>query len=270
MTNDVSKATDFAQSGLGSLIDASRPIMTLRREYPARSSLHPHHHPRAQLLWATSGVLRVSVGANIWVVPPSHAVWIAGGVEHAVSCETIVQFQNLHLDPSVAALARHDPFEDCSVLSLPTLLRELILRLGDLDQGQSFDERMLRLCAVILDELAAIRPTPLFLPGGTDPRLLRVTAELTKTPATERSLKDLSRDAGASPRTIERLFRAETGLSFRQWRSRLRLFSALDWLDQGLSSTEIAHELGYKTASGFVAAFRDQFGVTPQSFLRRS
>ena len=43
--------------------------------------------------------------------------------------------------------------------------------------------------------------------------------------------------AGASPRTLKRLFQSETGLSFGQWRRQVRLIAALEMLAMAFSTS---------------------------------
>lgn len=73
--------------------------------------------------------------------------------------------------------------------------------------------------------------------------------------------------SGASPRTVERLFRAETGMSFGAWRQQLRLGRALELLARGDSVTAVAIESGYTGTSAFVAAFKASFGRTPGRYF---
>lgn len=148
------------------------------------------------------------------------------------------------------------------------LARALILRLGAMDTAAPPDDRLRHLAQVMLDELEALAESPFNLAGGTDPRLTRLTRHLIANPGDQRPLTALAALAGASPRTLERLFRAETGLPFLQWRSRLRLLCAIEALNRGESSTTIAWSLGWRSPPAFVAAFRDQFGVPPQRFLQ--
>ena len=77
------------------------------------------------------------------------------------------------------------------------------------------------------------------------------------------SQEQLATVAGLSPRTIQRLFLAETGLPFAQWRQRLRLLHGATALGEGKSVTEAGLEAGYAGTSAFIAAFRRHFGVTP-------
>jgi AraC-like DNA-binding protein len=69
--------------------------------------------------------------------------------------------------------------------------------------------------------------------------------------------------AGASSRTLARLFRRETGMSFQAWRRQLRLTEALALLSQGTPPARAAAAVGYGTSPSFGAAFRAVFGMTP-------
>ena len=71
-------------------------------------------------------------------------------------------------------------------------------------------------------------------------------------------------------RTIQRLFRDETGQRFTQWRRRLRLLNALQLLNDGVSVTVAGVEAGYASTSAFVAAFREEMGFTPAKCRART
>ncbi|MCY0964146.1 AraC family transcriptional regulator [Parathalassolituus penaei] len=256
----------YPESGTGTLlgqcIDASRPLLYLSEELAQGSLRTPHEHPRGQLAWAASGVLRVNTEAGSWVVPPSHAVWITGGTRHEILVASRAAIRYLFVDPSVL-----DRLPDhCQVMAVTPLFRELLLRLLSYDLQQAQTGAQQRLVQVLLDELAALQPSPLYLPSGQDRRLLVVMEQLSRNPADTRTLPELAAVAGASPRTLERLFQSETGLGFQQWRSRLRLLEAVQRLNRGEGSAAVAHSLGYTSPSAFVAAFRRYFGQPPQSF----
>jgi AraC-like DNA-binding protein len=99
-------------------------------------------------------------------------------------------------------------------------------------------------------------------PSPTDPRLRDVAAILAGNPADGRTPAELGRTAGASERTLSRLFRRDTGMTFPQWRAQLRLQHATLLLAAGSTVTRAATVSGYSNTSAFIAAFRDAFGVT--------
>jgi AraC-like DNA-binding protein len=149
------------------------------------------------------------------------------------------------------------------------LLRALILEISDLPT--LYDETAAdgRLVAVLLDRIRATTVEPLHLPDPSDPRAARVAAALRDDPGSKRGLADWGQFGGASARTLARLFRRETGLTFGRWRNRLRLQEALYRLAEGASVTEVAYALGYDSAGSFVSMFRNALGVTPRRYFRR-
>ncbi|MFF4014200.1 helix-turn-helix transcriptional regulator [Streptomyces sp. NPDC001843] len=72
---------------------------------------------------------------------------------------------------------------------------------------------------------------------------------------------------GAGARTLARLFTAETGLTFGQWRERSRMQSAMPYLAAGLPVEAVARKVGYASASSFTAAFRRVVGITPRAYF---
>ena len=82
-------------------------------------------------------------------------------------------------------------------------------------------------------------------------------------PADPRDLSGFAAIAGASVRTLARLFRTETGMSFQQWRRQLRMTEALSLIAQGVPSAKVARAVGYASVPAFGAAFRETFGTTP-------
>jgi AraC-like DNA-binding protein len=89
-------------------------------------------------------------------------------------------------------------------------------------------------------------------------------------PDDPRRLADWARVAAASPRTLERRFRRETGMSFGAWRQQARLLRALELLAAGEPVTATALQVGFETPSAFIALFRRALGTTPGRYFRPS
>jgi AraC-like DNA-binding protein len=98
-------------------------------------------------------------------------------------------------------------------------------------------------------------------------RHARVTEALRAEPGDRRALAAWARAAGASPRTLARLFVRDTGLTFGAWRQRARLLRALVDLAGGAPVTTTAFDLGYDSPSAFIAAFKRELGVTPGRYF---
>lgn len=222
-----------------------------------------HYHDGSQLIYPGRGVLQVFTAGGSWIVPPLRGVWIPAGVVHSHRARGRT---DLH---SVAFDAALDPFDDGgpAVVDVSPLLREVILQLTGVEQLPASTHRLLR--EVVLDQLRRVTVLAFQLPRPRDDRLVRIVEQLSKDPSDHRTLAQLGHQVGASERTLSRLFRRETGMSFPQWRAQLRLQHAQLLLAGGDSVTGTAHACGYRSTSAFIDAFRAAFGATPGN-LRKS
>lgn len=261
---NIEKLTILPPVEIGFRIDPALPVIPLAMEVNQAGCAAPHAHPRGQLIFAGSGVMRVICGRDVWVVPPSQAVWVPPEREHTVYFPGQVAVRNLFIDPSASAGLP----EGCTVIRVSPLLRELILKAVAAGEEYSPDSPQYRLMEVILDELRQAEQTELHLPMGHDERLVRVMKALLKNPGEKRELDELAMIAGASSRTLARLFVRETGLTFGAWRKRLILQEAIDRLGKGQNITQVAFDLGYQSLSAFIAMFRQSLGASPRHYVR--
>ena len=151
------------------------------------------------------------------------------------------------------------------------LLRAAILRavdLGDPRHDAETDARLRRLAPVLVDEIERAPETPLHLPLPRDPRARRVALALRDDPGDPRRAADWARIAGASERTLLRLFHRELGMSFGAWRQQARLLRALEGLAGGASVTEVALTVGFASPSAFIAMFRRALGESPGRYFQ--
>lgn len=240
-------------------------VRTLALGFHGGHHVDAHAHGWAQLIYAATGVMRVRSGETLWIVPPARAVWAPAGVEHEIDAMGDFAMRTLYFD---AALAASLPGHCCAVDVSP-LLRELILEIVGIGMIDDDDEQGMRLARVAVDRLAAERILPLELPLPRDPRAVRVADRLREDPACELEIGQLAKAAGASARTLQRLFLAETGLRFSEWRQRLRLMHGAGRLGLGASVTEAALDAGYASASAFTVAYRKHFGTIPSAAKAR-
>jgi AraC-like DNA-binding protein len=240
-----------------------RPVVCLASEYPPGHEIAPARHARAQLIYASAGVMTVNAPQGAWVLPPQRAVWVPGGTPHWTRTASALSMRSVYIDAhAVPGLP-----EACCIVTVSPLLRELLdaaMRLPAL-----YDERgpAGRLVAVLLDQIRTLPVAPLHLPQPRDARLQRIAAALHADPADNRTLAAWGRAVGASSRTLARRFLAETGLTFRAWRQQLRLLAGLERLAHGDSVTTVALDLGYETPSAFVAMFRRALGTSPGRYF---
>jgi AraC-like DNA-binding protein/quercetin dioxygenase-like cupin family protein len=234
-------------------------VRSLAVTYPDGAGEVRHRHSWGQLVYGISGVIRVETDAGAWLAPPTRAIWLPPGVFHALFMKGQVAMRTLYITPERAA-----PLPaDAAVLEVAPLLRELIAHvtgIGMLDPTLPEHDRM---AGLLVDLLVEARAPDLFLPMPADRRAAAFARRLQDDPGVRTPLADLARQAGASLRTLQRLFPRETGLSLDAWRQKARLIQAVASLSRGDPVAVVAHACGYDSQSAFIAAFKRQFGVTP-------
>ena len=186
-------------------------------------------------------------------------MWVPADTMHGVRMDGLVQMRALFLRADAAASGP----AATTVIAVSPLLRELILTVCN--EPVVWDARgPTRLVAALaLHEIGRAATRKLSLPACRDPRLHRVATALLADPADPRDLARYAAVVGASVRTLARLFRAETGMSFQQWRRQLRMTEALARIAQGVPPAQVAAAVGYASVPAFGAAFRQTFGTTP-------
>ena len=247
---------------------AHETAAALPRSYARGVQLGMHAHAEAQLLFAASGVMQVTTPRGSWLVPPRRAVWLPPRLEHAVDMVTDLEMRSLYLHPVwVNAHPEHKRLGRPFVVAVGPLLREVVLAMF---ASGADPQRIERLANLALFELAEAEDSTTFMPLPSDPRARRVAEMILADPAGMRSLDDLAWAAGASARTITRLFPAETHLSFRAWRQRARILASIAALEAGrVPVSAVAARFGFSSAAAFGYAFRKVLGVAPGVYAGR-
>lgn len=198
-----------------------------------------------------------------WVIPSHRAVWVPAGIEHRIEMSGTVLVQTLYVRCDLS----HTLADTCCAVNVSPLLRELIIHAVKMGTLCRSTPSQARLIGVLLDQLEMLPTIPLQLPMPKDERAVRVAAWVREHPDDAGLLKQAVRRSGASSRTIERLFRAETGMTFGRWRQQLRLLEALRLLAAGMAVTSVALKVGYDSPSAFIAMFRRALGTTPSRYF---
>jgi AraC family L-rhamnose operon transcriptional activator RhaR len=83
------------------------------------------------------------------------------------------------------------------------------------------------------------------------------------------SLEDIASHTGYQHDHLNRLLRAECGLTLGQLRSRVRLKRAVTLLGEKVPIQEVGEKIGILDPNYFARWFRQQTGVSPSSWRRR-
>jgi AraC-like DNA-binding protein len=243
----------------------------LSRSYPCGTQLGAHMHREAQLLFASQGVMQVTTPKGRWLVPPQRAVWIPPRLEHAVDVLADIEMRALLVDPERLSAHPEAPrLQHEFVVAVAPLLRETIL--ACFASAGAHPRRVDVLLELALYELAEAGDAATFVPLPTDARARRVAQLVLADPGNDKPLEDLAGEAGASARTVSRLFRDETTFSFKEWRQRARIVAAVEALGSPapgpISVKQVAARVGFASAAAFGHAFKQVMGVTAGEMLR--
>jgi AraC-like DNA-binding protein len=221
-----------------------------------------HVHQKHQLAWAERGVLTVEVETATFVLPPSRALWIPARLRHETRSDGTASMRALYIDPR-----RWPGWRAATPVDVTSLVASLI---GYLADGALRGQKRLRAEKLLQDLL---RPVPMAtihirLPSSGPARA--VAESLIDDPADQSTLAAWSRRVGSSERSLARSFLTETGITFGRWRTLARLRAAITRLADGDKVAAVGHQVGYETASAFIAAFRRETGLTPADYFRQS
>lgn len=242
----------------------ARQVTALNASTVAKDWEHaPHRHRKAQLIYSVRGIVNCEVETGVWIVPPQCAVWIPGDMLHSTRGSGETECYCLFVEPdAIEGLP-----DVCCTLSIPPLLRELLLKATGFAQLYAENGTEARVIAVLLDELREAPVEYLHLPMPQDRRLRHLTQQLLADPSSKTSMSEWARHIGMSERSMSRLLMQEVGMSFGRWRRQLHIVLSLQRLTKGESVQTVALALGYESASGFVTMFRKAMGKPPARYL---
>jgi AraC-like DNA-binding protein len=222
-----------------------------------------HTHDWHQLVYVQSGLMSVSTVAGSWIAPPAWAVWVPAGVGHAIRFVGESALRTVYLKASW----RTDFPGDCRSLAVSPLQHELIVRATAIGMLDGRDPTESAIAGLIVAELGEPGPPPFRLPEPTSPTVVEATRLITGDAAGDLATPALAQAVGIGVRTLERRFRAETGMTLGQWRQQRMLLRGLERVAGGASVKDAAATAGYRSPSAFIAAFRKAFGTTPARYL---
>jgi AraC-like DNA-binding protein len=219
------------------------------------TAFEDHTHPAHQLAWSDTGVLEVKTTEGVWVLPSTRALWLPAEVPHETRASGPTVLRGIYFDPQRCPVSWEAP----TPIGVGPLLAALLRYLED---EIPCDARQ-RAEALLPDLMEPVRAVTIDLPLPNDPRAREVADALIADPTDPRALTRFGQDVGASARTLSRGFADGTGMTFSRWRASVRMRAALPSLAAGRPVSQVASEVGYDTASAFVAAFRRVTGTTP-------
>ncbi len=233
-------------------------------EFGADTHSAPHSHAWGQLNYVAHGVMQLEIAGRRFLSPPQYAVWIPPNALHSCYNRYAVVYRSVYLAlPHCVGL----PEQACTLVISP-ILKAILADFAERDVKVPVDDADLRLAQVLVDQLALARCEVRYLPFAETPALAAVLDGLQAEPGDNRSLAEWARQVHATERTLARHCQRELGMSLGEWRQRLRFLRAIEALEAGRTIQQIAFDLGYSTASAFIAMFQRLAGTTPEQYRR--
>ncbi|WON75690.1 helix-turn-helix transcriptional regulator [Serratia sp. UGAL515B_01] len=245
-------------------IKAPHTLFICCEETNADTEYLPHSHDWGQLVCVKTGVIALNIAGQRFLAPPEFAVWVPIGTEHSSYNRKPALFRTINIAkdccsglPEQACLINVSPVfsaivEDC-------LVRKML---------EPHTEEDLRLCLVMIDQLRISPIQQTYLPTSKDKFLGPVLEALERCPADNTPLALWARRVYTTERTLSRRCQQELGMSFSEWRQRLRFLHALSLLERGKTVQDVALDVGYSSASAFIVMFQQIAGTTPERFRR--
>ena len=226
-----------------------------------------HTHELHQLLYAFEGVAEVESAGVRHVLPPQQAAWIPAGLSHRTTLRR-VRSVAVFFEPSMV----DDRGERVRVIAAGVPVREMIVyatrwpidRPASDPTADAFFAALALLATEWLDDEA-----PLHVPTSTSPT---VTAAMTYTQdhLADADERVVCTAAGVSERSLRRQFRADTGMSWQEYRTTSRVLRAMTMLaETDVTVLDAAVAVGFESLSGFNRAFLRLTGERPSDYRRR-
>lgn len=225
-----------------------------------------YHKTKAQLLYAPCGCMTVTTSDKQLVLPPFRMLWIPAHEVHRVNFRNVVAYRSIYFDENYA---KKYMTSDLKVLHVNALLKEIIERICFWEWSDLGNNQM-NLLKVFWDEMNKAPEEKLELKMPQDRRFKKTVEEWTLRKSIPPMLKDLAEKTGAVEKTISRIFKKETGLSYQEWRQQWRLQRSIELLVEGNSIGEVSHILDFSSDSAFIEFFKKHTGSTPLQYLMKN
>lgn len=248
-----------------SFTDLPADVYFRAEDFGPETYMAPHAHAFGQLSFVSYGSMNIDVEGKRFLSPPHYAVWIPPNWKHSAYNEAAAAYRSVYISTRCSARFSDRP---CA-LELSPILRAILVDFADRKihvPGTGPDHR---LAQVLLDQIEVAQPHEAFLPCALSGEIQSLLDALQNEPANCFSLAAWAGRLNMTVRTLERRCQRELGITLMEWRQRMRYLRALEWLDEGRTIQAIAFDLGYSTASAFIAMFKRVCGKTPEQYRLR-
>lgn len=232
---------------------------------------HPntfHSHQKGQLVFVEEGFQYLHTESKRLLLPQNHAAWIPSLVVHKTTSSASTVFLR-----SIYYNTQELPsfYNELRLFSVPDVLREMILYTEKWSKKTDIDLAASHFLQAILLELPAFvnDSIPLHIPIPKDTKLIAITSYINQHIDDNITVNQLALQFHITLRTLERLFKKETGISIAKYIQLVRIVKAVELLNENQQTiSEIAYLVGYKSVQAFSNSFYNLLGRRPQAFIK--
>ena len=242
--------------------DLPEPIVFRSAIVPANAAYPEHRHNWGEFVYSYSGVVEVRIDQDTFLIPPQYGFWLPARIEH----QGLNRYEAHH-----CSLYISEPLCDvmpnrCCALSVSPLLRAMLDHLLAHPPTSPYQAKDHRFLSCVVDQLSDAKCMGSYLPSSTDPLLAPILDLLDQSPEDDRPLSAWASLVHTTERTLSRRAQRDLGMPLGEWRNRLRVLKAMPKLEAGEKVETIALDLGYASASAFIAMFKRLTHTTPDEY----
>lgn len=226
------------------------------KEYPL------HTHPKGQLILALDGYVTCEAASKMWMVPTHCAIWVPANTCHSNRASDNANLCFVFIDANLKGMPTHT----CT-LAITPLVKSLILKLASENQAYCEGDKTARLAQVLFDLLIEMPAQPLDFALSKHAVIQTMSRELIEQPNNRKTLAQWAVQFALTERTLARLIKRQTGMTFGKWRTQLHIITALQALSDGQSVQQVSELLGYESVSAFITMFKKVMGKSPTKYM---
>ncbi len=238
-------------------------VKTLHQKTTAKE-FHTHHV--AQLFFTIEGVMYITAENNLYIIPPNMAIFIPKNVAHKSEMLKNLTIASLYLpDQYTKQLPK-----STQLMPLTELAKALIIKICTLNAEKLKQIGGKRLINSLLEELnntETVHYARLILPNNH--QILKIYQLFRVAKGNYPSVAEAAASIHVSSRTLLRIFKKQTGISFMVWKQQFLFIKAIELLQKYRYTNTVAYKLGYNSESAFIAMFKKMSGgKLPQSWCQ--
>lgn len=230
---------------------------------------YEHVHARGQLSFVSQGYQYFYIENRIYLVPQNHVIWIPSKVKHKSRSEAE------HVDLMVilyANVPEIDFFRSVHIFAVPTVLREMLGYASKWSQNFEENKEQYHFLQAILNCLPNFcsENHNLQIPIPSNEKLIPICEEINNNFKYAIDIEMLARKAAMSARSLQRIFKAETGITVQKYHQLIRILKSIEMIDQKkFTLTEIAYMVGYKSLSAFTSSYQAIMKDGPRAMKKK-